>query len=70
MVVLSEVQFAVLMQLVRGERVTALPPITRRWLQRRGYVTVQRVNGGHLLEIQITDLGREVITTAVRKVKS
>lgn len=69
MVALSESQFNVLMRLSRGERVTVIPPVTRRWLQRQGYVTVQRLNGGHQLQIEITDLGREVITTAVKKAK-
>lgn len=67
MVALSSTQFDVMIKLSRGERVTVIPPVTRKWLQRRGYITVQRVNNSHELKIEITDLGREVITTAVRK---
>lgn len=70
MVVLTESQFNVLMKLSRGERVTVIPPITRRWLQREGFITVQRVDNTHNLQIEITDLGREVITHAARKAKS
>lgn len=70
MVPLSERQFDVLLKLSRGERVTVIPPITRSWLQRRGYITVQRVGNSHKLDIEITDLGREVMTSAVRVQKS
>lgn len=69
MVALTEIQFNVLMKLSRGERVTVVPPITRRWLQRQGYVTVERIDRSHNLKIEITELGREIITTAVRKAK-
>jgi hypothetical protein len=69
-VVLSEAQFNVLMKLSRGDRVTVIPPVTRKWLQRMGYITVQRLNGGHQLQIEITDLGREIITHAVSAAKS
>jgi hypothetical protein len=71
MVVLSEAQYDVLSKLSKGLRVTVVPPITRRWLQNRGYITVERPDKAkHDLTIQITDLGREVITHAVRAVKS
>ena len=70
MVVLTEAQFNVLIKLAKGDRVTVIAPITRKWLQRQGYITVQRIDGGHHLKIEITDLGREVITHAVREAKS
>lgn len=70
MVVLSESQFNVLLKLSRGGRVTVVPAITRRWLQRKGYITVTRVGTTHHLDIQITDLGREVISTAVKENRS
>lgn len=70
MIALTEIQFNVLLKLSRGERVTVIPPVTRRWLQREGYITVQRVNNTHHLQIELTDLGREIITTAVRLAKS
>lgn len=54
--------------LVRGER-PFIPPITRRWLQKRGYITVQRVGKGHKLNIEITQLGREVMTQAVKEIR-
>lgn len=60
-----------LLRLSRGDRVTVIPPITRKWLQHHGYITVQRESQmSHKLIIQITDLGREVMTSAVRVQKS
>jgi len=64
-VVLTKAQFNVLINLSRGLRVAVAHPVTRKWLQRAGYITVKRLNGGYQLKIEITDLGREVITHAV-----
>lgn len=70
MVVLSEAQFNIMLKLSRGERVTVIPPITRRWLQRQGYITVERVGKTHEMKIELTDLGREIIPFMAREIKS
>lgn len=67
MIVLSEAQWVVLSKLCNGER-PLVPPITRRWLQRRGYITIRRIGKSPKLEITVTDLGREVMTQAVKRV--
>ena len=68
MVTLSEAQWNVMIKLLKGERVTVIPAITRRWLQHQGYITVDRTNKkGPKFRIEITELGRQIMTTAQKE---
>lgn len=66
---LSEAQIKTLTTLAAGGRPRFVPPITRRWLRERGWVTVEKhAKGGHVLTI--TDAGREALELAVNDRKA
>lgn len=61
---LSMAQYDLLEALSKGERPRTVHAITRKWLKRHGFITVERLRNG--FKLTITDLGREVIKTAKR----